>query len=200
MKNIISIIIPTIVYTICVLALTGCATSNISNIPGDHKGNNEQGIAILSLTASGECGYAYFLDVRSSNGEIEHTIAMQDAFEERDWKRNDWNDCSINEENFIGKLAVIELPPGEYEIHKLTGVSRYHTFDTSDIFALKFKVTKNSIKYIGNAHFYVMKKTYFFKTQNKQDRDINLFHKKYPRLKDKDISLDLIEEVIFQGA
>lgn len=178
--------------------MTGC-TQAINNVTSDYHENNENGVVIFSLTASGECGYAYFLDIRSVDGKFERTIGMQEAFEERDWKRKDADNCSLDESNYVGRLSVIEMPPGTYEIHKISGVSRYRSFESTDNFSLLFKVRKNSIRYIGNAHFFVTDRNYSFKTENQQDRDIKLFNKKYPSLKDKDILLDLLKEIQYQS-
>ena len=180
------------------LIMTGCAP-NIKNIATDYRGSNDNGVVILSFTASGDCGYAYFIDVRSIDGRIEHTIGMQEAFEQRDWKRTDGDDCSLDATNYIGRLSVVELPPGDYVIHKIYGTSRYRSFESVDNFSLRFSVTKNAISYIGNAHFFVHDDEYSFETQNQQSRDIELFQRKYPALKDREIILDLLEEIHFQS-
>lgn len=191
-----------LVTTLCLIILffmVGCAP-NIKNISNDYRASSDKGVVILSLTASGECGYAYFLNIRSIDGKTERTIGMQEAFKERDWKRKNTDNCSLDETSYVGRLSVIELPPGTYEIHKISGISRFHSFESADKFTLRFKVNKKSIKYIGNAHFFVTKNTYSFKTQNMQNRDIKLFYTKYPSLKNRDIVLDLLKEIQFLSA
>jgi hypothetical protein len=189
MKRIILLFLASIIF--------GCST-NLENINKNYALLPEKGVVVFSFTSSGECGYALYVDIRSSDGKEKHSIGMQDLFEERDWKRKT-NNCDADDKDFAGTLKAISLSEGTYEIYKLSGIHQYHAFESTDKLSIKFNVKGNNVTYIGNAHFIIDKKTYNFAISDKSKRDIRLFEKKYPNVR-KDYIIDILETVIFQSA
>lgn len=186
-----------IIFIAGILLLSACSLST-ENIAKDYKLNPDNGVVVLSLTSSGECGYALFVDIRRIDKKDETTIGLQDLMEDRDWQRKN-EDCSIEDENdFYGKLSVVALEPGTYEIYSLSGISRYNAFYSDENFSITFKVKANSVTYLGNAHFIVEKKFFSFHTTDKRKRDLSLFQYKHPGLTDEYI-IDLLETVNYQS-
>lgn len=174
----------------------GCSVG-LKNISPDYQMSHQTGVVVFSLTSSGECGYAYFVDVRSVDKKIKHTIGLQDAFEERDWQREP-GECTLD--NMTGKLVTIELPSGNYIMYKFSGIHRIQAFESKDDFFISFKVTPHSVTYIGNIHFYLEKKFLDFKFEDKKERDLELLFKKYPNLKEEDLIIDILDPVEYKGA
>jgi len=183
----------TFVISMLLAALfSGCSLS-AKNVPPDYKLGNDKGIVVLSLTTSGECGYALFVDIRSMDKKYKSTIGLQDMLEGRDWNRKT-NDCSVDNEDYSGRLNVIALPPGVYEMYKLTGMSRYQSYVSENNFSIQFKVKANSVTYIGNAHFAVKKHTFEFQVSDKRNRDLPMLERKYPQLP-KEYIIDILEDI-----
>jgi len=180
-----------------IFSVSGCSLG-IENIRDGYKLNPDEGVVVLSLTSSGECGWALFIDIRRIDKTNENTISMQDVMKARDWKRKK-SECPSDKGNYSGKLAAIALPPGEYEIYKLTGVSNHHAFVSEDNFSITFDVVQNNITYLGNAHFIVKEFSFNFSTSDMRSRDLSLFKRKHPGIS-KEYILDILERVTYQGA
>jgi hypothetical protein len=109
-----------IVLTILwIIILSGCSFTT-KDIPPDYMLNNSKGIVVLFLTAPGECDSPLFVDKLGMDKKTKSTIGFQDRLEGRGWNRQT-GDCSVNHDDFSGRLKVIELSPGEYEMVKLRG-------------------------------------------------------------------------------
>ncbi len=124
----------TLVFALTALSMSGCS-ADLKNISSEYQVSDQFGVVAFSLTSSGECGYAYFVDVRSVDKKIKRTIGMQDALEERDWQRRS-GECTL--ENMTGKLLVIELPPGNYIMYKFSGMHRIRAFESEEEFFISF--------------------------------------------------------------
>ncbi|MGD8570736.1 MAG: hypothetical protein PVJ39_21800 [Gammaproteobacteria bacterium] len=182
---------------IILVAITGCSFS-VGNIPTEYTLNPKKGVVVISLTSSGECGYALFVDIRRIDKTHEKTIGLQDVVEQRDWKRKN-NECASDLNDYSGKLVAIDLEPGVYEIYQFSGLNKYHAFSSVYELSIKFKVTENEVTHIGNAHFVVSKREYDFIVSDKRQRDLPLFVKKYPNISE-DYIIDLLEPVTCRGA
>jgi len=174
----------------CCLFLSSCATP-YSNIPTNYQLKGNVGVILLSLTASGECGFAYFAEIREIFNKSSYSIGMQDFGYERDWiKRN--KECPSHPDNYFGKLVAIELPVGTYELYQLEGMSRYKKVFAEKDMSVKFIVKANKINYLGNMHFHVNKKSFIYGVQNFSQRDIRLFQSKYKQFNAQDIIINLL--------
>jgi|GEM_PF-2796292 len=175
---------------IITLSLLGCSTS-LGNLPSDYILTPDKGVVVLSLTSSGECGYAIYVDIRSVDEKYQQTIGLQEVLEERDWQRKN-PDCSGDQKDYYGKLAVIDLPPGTYEIYQVSGIGRYGGFYSEEDFTIVFNVEGNQVSYVGNAHFHIADKSYAFDTFDMSERDLLLLSQKYPRLA-RNVSTNILQ-------
>ena len=166
------------VLTISIFFIFGCS-STTGNIPYGYTPGPEKGIIVISLTSSGECGNALFIDIRRLDKKMDITLGMQDMYEKRDWTRNITN-CFIEDQDYSGKLKVIALDAGIYEIYNFQGISSANVFSSSNNFSMKFKVTTKNVIYLGNAHFAIGKNNFKFSIHDMRDRDLDLFERKYP--------------------
>jgi len=187
-----------ILFILLTVSFGASCSVGIGNIEKGYALKQYKGVVVFSFTSSGQCGYALFVDIRSSTGDFDKSIGMQDMFEKRDWEKEN-GPCSKDANDFSGKLKSIALNEGIYEIYRLSGISDHHSFSSEDDFSIKFKVTGNSITYLGNAHFFVGDRTYNFSISDKRERDILLFEEKYPEIQ-SDYIINILEEAIFHSA
>lgn len=173
------------------LSVIGCST-NIENLPANYSLVPEKGVVVMSLTSSGECGYAIYVDIRRIDEKFEQTIGLQDILDDSDWQRSDPDCSSGDKKDYFGKLAVIDLPEGTYEIYKVSGIGRYGAFTSSDEFTIVFNVEGNKVSYVGNAHFHIGEDDYTFDTFDMSQRDLLIFNKDYPLLA-KDVSVSILQ-------
>lgn len=171
------------------LYLASCAAP-YSNIPSNYALNDKSGVILLSLTASGECGYAYFTEIREIDSKKEYSVGMQDLGRERDWKNN--NECPSEPDNYFGKLVALALPVGTYQLYGLEGVSQNRRVYSEREMKIIFTVKPAKINYLGNIHFHVMKKSFIYGVRNMHERDIPLFLKKYKQFDLNDIITNII--------
>jgi hypothetical protein len=179
-----------LIYIASLLSLSAC-TVTYPNIPPNYHLNYHNGVILLSLTAFGECGYAYFIDIRDIEHKHDYTIGMQDAGEERDWRKKTF-DCPSKPEEYFGRLVAIELPVGIYQIYQFEGVSTSRHITSEHELHIDFSVKPGVVNYLGNAQFNVMKKMFILNIKDEHKRDIPLFQKKYQQFRSKDIINNLI--------
>ncbi len=170
--------------------LSSCAVPK-NNIPNNYQLSDGAGVILLSLTASGECGFAYFTEIRAIHDQTNYSIGMQDFGHERDWKKKN-DECPSKSDNFFGKLVAVEMPAGEYEIYQLEGMGKYRKVYAKKDFSVKFKVKANKVNYLGNVHLHATKKLLFYGAQDLRKRDIALFQEKYKQFNSKDIIMNLL--------
>ena len=179
------------IFCLFVLLLYGCA-GGPGNIKPNHTLSPNDGVVVFSFTGSGKCGYALFIKIRRIDGQADYSIGMQDMFEERDWERKT-DSCKADSSDFSGKLKAISLAEGEYEIYRISGISRRHAVESTDKMSIRFTATGNKVTYIGNIHFIINDESYDYIFSDKSDWDLTLFQQKYPLL-----STDYITDIPLQ--
>jgi hypothetical protein len=184
-------IVRIIVGTAFCFLLISCA-DQIENISNDYKFNMKSGVILLSLTASGECGYSYFTEIREIISKKSYSIGMQDFGRQRDWIKSN-AECPSKIDNYFGKLVAIELPIGNYEIYQFEGISTYSKIFAKNNMSVKFTVEPNKVNYLGNMHYHMKKKIFFYNVNNLNQRDISLFRKKYKKFNMQDIIINLLK-------
>jgi len=180
-----------------IFLLSGCSLG-IENIQKGYALNSTEGVVVLSLTSSGECGWALFVDIQRTDKPNKHTINMQNTFEDRDWKRKS-GECPSEKNDYSGTLAILALPPGKYEIFQITGLSNHHTFYSKNDFSVPFDVSENAVTYLGNAHFFIEQYTYILDIFDNQDRDLSLFKRQHPQIPVQFI-IDILENATISDA
>jgi len=172
------------------LFLTSCSISR-SNIAKNYSINDKNGVIFFSLTASGRCNFNYFIDIRNINTKESQSIGLTDSSGSLDWKKHS-KECPSGKDNYDGRLIAIDLPEGVYDIYDLSGINlRMQTTSEKDI-VMRFQVKKNEIKYLGNVHFHINKKSFTYGVKDSRDRDVLFFKRKYKNLRNKDIKISII--------
>ena len=162
-----------------------------NNIPSNYSLKSDTGVILLSLTASGECGFVYYTELKEIYSKKEYSIGMQDIRQERDWQKT--NACPSKPDDYFGKLVTLELPAGIYQLHRIEWLSKYSRVFSENEMNIKFKVQAGKINYLGNLHFHVLKKSFIYGVENMRARDIPLFLKKYTQFRPADIIINLIK-------
>ena len=185
--------------------VSGCRTTNIA---GDYSldPTKNTGVAVVSLTMSGlPSGFNMFINYRGVDVDHKSSVPVSDLFASADWR------CpflgTATEAEPCGRLAVIELQPGEYEFHSWQGGAGGAPggFTTSvrsiKEFSKRFRVLKGKAVYLGNIHFSVEQPrflvgqgTYTMKISDLRDRDLGLLRAKHPN-----VTQDLLVVSILQN-
>ena len=180
----------TLLWIISSILLVSCSVP-IANISEQYRLKDNRGVVLLSLTASGECGFVFFTEIRELGSGSAYSIGMQDFGRERDWVKND-SKCPSTPDNYFGKLVVIELPAGEYEIYQLEGLSKYEKIYAERELSIKFTVVPAKVNYLGNLHYHIKKKNFIYGVKNMMQRDIPLLISKYGQFDSQDIIVNLL--------
>ena len=170
---------------VCYLILISCGFP-IYNIQRDYQFEQGYGIALLSITSSGDCGYAYFVEVRDINRGDTCSINMQSDKDKNDWTiKNPKRPLSPKE--YVGRLVSIELPQGFYEVYQIEGISGNYKVYSKDKISIKFTVDERKVNYLGNLYFYINIFYLKYRIKNKSIRDLSIFLEKYPQFNRQDI-------------
>lgn len=177
---------------IIALLLGGCASA--PNIGKDYSLDEAKGkgILLVSMTRSGDRGFNMFVDLRGVDNKYDQAVPVTDLFASLDWS------CPITETSEpCGRLAVIELPQGEYEFYSWHGGSSNGKISTSvkamNEFSKRFKVTSGKVVYVGNVHLAIGGGRFAMRISDKRDRDLPLFSSKYPKIATDKIQVDIIK-------
>jgi hypothetical protein len=219
-----------ILFTV-VLVLTYCAPTpkiiRLKNIGEDYTLDDTQGkgVLIVSLTRSGWKGCSILLDLRGVDNDYkaEVSIIEKKSLFERKKVETDWK-CpmfgKIPEDKPCGRLAIIELPQGEYEFFS------WHGFETRMVpnsaggftrmqssvfvwpppeFSERFKVIAGKAAYLGNLHISLRKKLkmgrihpyrdirYKLKIADMSERDLPLFYQKNPMMTADKVVVNILQ-------
>lgn len=196
-------------FVLFFLLLNGCAARNIAREYSldESKGT---GIMLVSLTQAGlPSSLNMFADLRGVDNDYKSAVAVTDIFFSADWRCPPFGIST--EDKPCGRLAVVELPQGEYEFYSWHGGSGGGpgTVSTSvqarQEFSKRFKITAGKVVYIGNIHFSIILYTkgllgipvrspsYDMKINDMRERDLPLFYSKYPKITSDKILIDIIQ-------
>ena len=191
------------------LLLSACAASNVGT---DYAVDETKGTGVLvaSLTRSGQSGFNMFVDLRSLDGKYTNAVPVTDLFFPSDWGCPLFGE--IPKEQPCGRLAIIELPQGEYEFYSWHGGSGGGPgtirIDVRSVheFSKRFKITAGKALYVGNINFAldtgftkgllglpVPKYTYKMEITDKRDRDLTLLYQKNPKIVPSMVIVDTLQ-------
>jgi len=179
------------------------------NVGKDYSLDDSQGkgLLVVSLTKSGIIGYNINAHFRDVNNQREFHLDVAPTFG-LDWKgpslEEARKDRYIPEDNPIGRLALLELPEGEYEFYKWRGNLSNTSFWTNKNFNKKFKVVAGKAVYIGNIHAHFERTgnplipfrfPYELRTEitDESERDLKLFHQKCQKINSDQVMLEVID-------
>ena len=187
-----------------VVFLDGCAVTNIQEdyLLDENKGT---GLLIISLTRSGISESSMFADIRGVDNKYDDSIPVTDLFASSDWGCPLFGD--IPENQTCGRLAIVELPKGEYEFYAWHGNSGSTSVWSVKKFSKRFIITPGKAVYAGNINFLLKKEytgetmfgikvptpTFYVTTSDTRERDLSLFYKKNPKITSDDVQIHIIK-------
>lgn len=179
-------LVRSVVLAIAAAVLAGCANPGTQNVAVDYR-PADQGLLVASVTASGyNPGRLLYQLVRvASPTQTVVTIPVNDEALGLDWRLGDLEVPNGGQ----GRLAVIELAPGDYELRRaFIEVSAQETYTSARRFGFRFTIAAGKATYLGNIHVNMerspagrlMSSTTLV---DRRRRDLPLFHKKYSGIK-----------------
>jgi hypothetical protein len=166
------------------IQLTSCVS--VRNVSYDYKLNAGEGLAIFSITASGDCGTPYFGQIRNVNTKKTYSINLSSADKTNDWFKNA-NDCSNKPNQYYGRVVVLALPAGMYEVYQFEGINEYRKLYIDREISIRFNVVEHTNNYIGNFHFDIVGRKLRFYHKNEAKRDLEVFRNKYINYGNKEV-------------
>jgi hypothetical protein len=181
---------------------SGCRSVNVSS---DYRldPSKNLGLVVVSLTMAGlPSGFNVFINYRGVDVSHKSSIPVSDMFASADWR------CPFlgtpTEENPCGRLAVVELTPGEYEFYSWEGGTGGGpgsiTFTVRSVadFSKRFKVVSGKAVYLGNIHFSIQHRVvgrgaYQMRITDLRDRDLTLLHSKHPSITPDGVVISLLD-------
>jgi hypothetical protein len=145
-------------FMLFILLLNGCAARNIAREYSFDEAKGT-GIMLASVTQAGlPSTFNMFADLRGVDNDYKSAVAVTDLFASSDWRCPPFG--TSTEDKPCGRLAVVELPQGEYEFYSwhgaaTTGPTSSRSVRSQQEFSKRFKVTAGKVVYIGNIHFSV---------------------------------------------
>jgi hypothetical protein len=176
-----------------VLAASGCVTTGTANVESAFDpAKRATGLVAMSLTVSGYVpGTHWYQIVDSNNPQTPISIPTNaESF------GLDWSSVDRNGKNAVGRLAVIELPPGSYEVRRwIMNVGNVARFSSKRPIGYRFEVVAGETVYVGNVHTDIQRTAspnsvpYLTEVSNEQTRDLPILLSKYTRLRKEDVRI-----------
>lgn len=183
-----------LILAVPIVILSACSTSNIDQdwrLEG-----NENGLVIVSVSSSGMRQFHMTLHWQGVDSSRSAYLEFQDSSDPMAWDspcRVGLSPNLLGQKDCTGRLAVFELPGGEYEFHLLRGDAEFlgglRTMDVTATFSVKFMVIPGRASYLGNLHFLFPDEiewgddaTYHPLVRDMEERDLRLFEQNYPHI------------------
>ncbi|VAX21501.1 hypothetical protein MNBD_NITROSPINAE02-2117 [hydrothermal vent metagenome] len=170
----------------------GCAGTG--QVPGNYRmtKDNGKGLAIVSLTRSFTAKYSMyedfsiFVSLRGVNSDYDVTLPLTEV----------WVDGNESMEDLDERLAVFELPEGQYEFYNWKGYSggtgHKQVINSGHVFSKRFRVKQGKVAYLGNLHMVFNGNRYMLLVMNLKKIDLKLFQKQYPGLMDQQVAINIM--------
>ncbi len=161
------------------LGLVACS-SIPSNVPADYQvqAGDDKGLVVMSLTYSGTCGFSHFLRMHAQGRHVGLLIPFDGH---ADWTAGD-DVCPIAKERYTGRLVVLELPAGRYDIDGYFSLTLKRKFYPDENPPITVTVRAGQAVYVGNFHVHIGDTHYVRLTGEQTNRDLELLQKRYPRI------------------
>lgn len=146
--------------------------------------NNNEGLVFFTMTESGYISKHYQLVFMNKSTKAEYTVSLKpDAIHDIGNKQAA-KDNYLQYDNPLGKLVVLRLPAGVYNLKKWavkenTRPGKYSLKKTPN---KAFRVMNGRSLYIGNVHLLNSKTHSSVIIKDNRIRDLKLFYKRYPRV------------------
>lgn len=154
---------------VLLMALTGCVPRSAYIIPHNYAltPGSSNGLAVFSFTANYEAVYLV-LYVRNKGDRSVTAVEMRPRGVPGDW-----------EYPAKGRLIVMELNAGEYEIYQWTGFT-VRAIRPAEDFSIPFTIQDARATYIGNVHIEVGRSRFGIGILDQTRRDVPLFLSRHP--------------------
>ena len=187
------------VSLLVVSVLPGCG---VANIAGDYSLDERKGtgVAIVSLVQSGlPGGYRIAVHLRGVDNIYDNSVPLSQGGISMDWG------CPLlavtSETAPCGRLAIIELPRGEYEFYSwsatMGGAGTIEIHPTNR-FSKRFKVLAGKAAYLGNIQIVIksgfLSGSYGVKITDMRQRDLPLFYQKHPNINTESVVVSILPE------
>ncbi len=158
-----------------------------------------QGTVIVSLTRSGDVNSSIWLLLNKAGSTFPVQVLLDDWNVKRDWAQlkrpGRANQLSYSAADApVGRLAVLQLPAGEYEIFQWKGDTTVWTRGglnyavNSTVFSIRFTVRPGEVSYLGQLRLILpnevgladMKADFRIEFTRAPERDLALLKSKYP--------------------
>jgi hypothetical protein len=166
------------------------------------------GIVVVSLERSGSVDAALLLKLRPVGRGFRQMMPLDVIQSARDWSALAREPAGVNQliyatvEAPVGRLAVLELPAGEYEFYQWQGDTLLWSLISpdyavySDPFAVRFTVAPGKVTYAGGLQLELPKYIppglmvgqYRLHTVKMDERDLALLRSKYPFIAKQEIA------------
>jgi len=171
---------------------SGCASTG--QVSGSYQMTKDsgKGLAIVSLTRSYTPKYSMyedfsiFVSLRGVNSDYDVTLPLTEI----------WVDGNESMEDLEERLAVFELPKGQYEFYNWEGYSsgsgHKQVIKSDQEFSKRFNVKPGKVAYLGNLHMVFNGNRYMLIVMNLNKIDLKLFQRKYPGLMDQQVAINIM--------
>ena len=170
--------------------LAGCITAVGPDF--QLKDDASTGVIAVSVTASGTIprGLAFQFrpagDTSRSRGVL--VFSTKDVV---DWPIPDSGRTPVDQPP--GRLAILEIAPGEYEFFRWSGFSGAMRVESGTPFSKRFEVRAGEVVYLGNLHLITRDKKWVVSSSDRHDRDFPLLAKKLPNVPQERIVTRLLK-------
>ena len=170
------------------ILLAGCQTVGVPNADTNiDLSQRASGLAVISITVSGfQTGTFWYQIANLGNVQAPPVSLASNA----DSFGLDWNPGQAAGRTFKGRLAVVELPPGNFEIRRWVMLNgNAGTYTSRQPMQYRFTVGRGEVVYVGNVHTDIQQSAstttlpYSTKISDEQARDLPLLFQKYPGIK-----------------
>lgn len=165
--------------------LAGCAASGTPNVEGDYSPIAGKGLFVASVAASGYLPGELWMQIVPS-GDTSTTAASilvnQEAHGDGAFPQN----AALS--GYAGRLAVVELAPGYYEVRRWVMNERNTaTYVSRHPFGYRFTIESGKATYVGSIHLDIQKSAgrslpYRITLNDRSARDLERLRASYPRL------------------
>lgn len=168
-----------ILTALCIALLAGAGACAKLNVGGNYTVDaaSGQGLAVFSFTTNDRVNNFYLQYHAMGGGKPRNDITLWTVHNPLDWH------------DPRGRLVVIELPAGEYELYNVIGTGR--RFEGTDPFSIPFTIEAGRVKYLGNVNVVIDNSLagFWVGVNDRADLDLRTFFERYPRLSPGDVDV-----------
>ena len=179
-------------FVLVSLIQTGCSGINVKKTYS-LDGTSGAGVLVASLTQSGvPSRYGTHFSIRGVDNSYKGTIAIFDVLASADWRCPMFG--SSTEDAPCGRLAIVELPQGEYEFYSWGGAEGFgNRVEAEQEFSKRFRITAGKATYVGNVHLSAHRGSFDIKVLDRQKRDLDLLYQRAPTITADQVLIDIIQ-------